>query len=260
MIRTILILLSFFVTQTCVAAESQVSLEIDATVWAQHYSGDFKIKQIDIRPIDVENDLNYSANSNRSLSISLIHNLPVIPQIKIRDSSVDAAETNVVPNDFTFGGFAFLFSSGDRIQSSIHFDHRDISFYYNIGQSNPRVGVGMTIRKFDGRISIETLDGFLAGNPLESIFREQVPLFYGRLDGTLPAFNLSSSIELHYGRLQGNEMVDLSVMFGYETKFNLGFKLGYRYLKLEIRDFDEISTDIKVAGPQLAVVYQFSKP
>ncbi|MBL4869232.1 MAG: TIGR04219 family outer membrane beta-barrel protein [Pseudomonadales bacterium] len=249
-------LLSLLLTQVCLASEKEVQLQFQVTAWAQKYAGDFKISAFDIRPIDVVSDLGYGSQTNRLISFGIVHNVSALPQFKIRDSSIDAKQTSLVPSDFTFGGLAFLFSLGDSIKSSIHFDHQDISLYYNIGKTKPFMSLGATLRKFDGRLTIEGIDGFLRGRELKSTFREWVPLIYGRVYNDLRVSNLSNTFELHYGRLQGNQMIDFSVMFEFDLKYNLGIDAGFRYLTLDIANFGGISTDITVSGPLLSMNYK----
>lgn len=253
---TLCIFVTFLGNAQLSHGEEDIDLLLGIYSWAQDYSGDFKISEFDIRPIDVESDLSYSDDRNQTVYAKILHQSKTFPQIKFQSSVIESDQASVVPALFTFGGPSFQFDVDAEIYSQMRFNHRDITLYYTVYDSSWHVDLGVTARKFDGRVAVL----WEAANlQREVTFNDTVPLIYAATDVEFLVRGLSFQTELSWGSYQSNELQDITAVLHYRHRSNLGASLGYRHAQLDIADFGGIETDITTSGPFFAISYLFDK-
>jgi outer membrane protein len=245
------------------------SIEIGAYYWFQRYSGDVKIFASDPEPAEVRENLGILNDTKLSSFIDFRHGITYLPWLKLQQTNINSNTYTHIEKTFYFGGFAFEF---DRdIYAEMDFDHRDVDIYYPVwvdGQTEQVLGVGLTVREFDGRTFVRTTDddigkcsslGIGDGCPFsyELVFDDKVPLLYIQGETQTMISGLSLKALLQYGNYKQNKMSDLDLSVKYEFNFGLTVFGGLRHAILDLGDFAGIEADITASGLYFGAGYQF---
>lgn len=235
--------------------------------WNQNYSGDFKISELDIRPVDVESDLAISEDNNSVFYVELSHDRPYIPQLRIQKTLINSTKSTVIQPSrfFSLGGAANLFSDLRAIQAEMDFDHLDIDVFFKVWKSEASISsnslnVGVALRKFNGFTFVSTTDddsskcsfivqdfsGCSVAYRLD--FKNKVPLLYlsSNIELGIPELILNTS--LHYGNYKKNKMTDIDLNMTYTLPCHLSLFVGYRHAVLDLGDFSGLVADITTSG------------
>jgi outer membrane protein len=114
----------------------------------------------------------------------------------------------------------------------------------------------MTLRYFDGQVKATD------GTSVETITLEgTLPMAYGKAQFDLPFSGWSIAADAHFTRWKDDKLTDYSAKIMYNTDIlpllDLGLELGYREMKLEVEDLDDLRTDVTLDGPYIAATLHF---
>ncbi|WP_320837182.1 TIGR04219 family outer membrane beta-barrel protein [Zhongshania sp.] len=231
------------------AASASVSSQADivgatagAYMWKQSWDGDVKAGS---QSIDMNDDLGYDDETGKSFYVALEHPVPVLPNIRLQHTALDISETNTLNRSFTFDGKGYLV--GEEVDSTTDLTHTDGTFYYEILDNWVNLDVGLTVRMFDGEVSIRGASGegsIEIDAPLPMAYvnaRFELPLtgFYASALGNVIAYG-------------DNKVTDMTLALGYELGI-LGLELGYRNFDVQLEDDNE-EANVTVDGYFLGVV------
>jgi len=223
-----------------------VGFQVGTDSWTPDYSG-----SISSGPdtIDFEDDLGFDDESHSLLWLKLEHPVPVIPNIKIVASDLDAKASSTLSRSITFDGETFNASAD--VNSRFDMSNTEFTFYYELLDNWINLDAGLTLRQYDGQATIRTATAS-ATEDLDFT----VPLLYldARIDLPFTGFFVDST--LNTISAGDNSISDISVSLGYESSFGLGARLGIRTLDLEI-DEDDVEADLEFDGTYLNVFYHF---
>lgn len=259
------------------AAEPQhreeVGVSLGAYYWRQNYSGDFKISEFDIRPVDVETDLSISHDDNMAVFLEISHALTYLPKIKLQKTRINSSKNTTIKLGKFFSLDQIQFKDLRSIRSEMDFDHLDVDLFYRVWASqnaDSELNLGLALRKFDGYTFVMATDNDLSkcnfekGDfrciyipPYRLDFTNKVPLLY--LDSTidLGVPNLLLNANLHYGNYKKNEMTDIDLSLSYRLPSNILLYLGYRHAILDLGDFSGLVADITTHGLYGGLGYRF---
>ncbi|MCK4709652.1 MAG: TIGR04219 family outer membrane beta-barrel protein, partial [Gammaproteobacteria bacterium] len=158
-----------------------VGLNIGATRWSPDIAGSFSSDNAGSSSISAGNDLGYSDHSSTSINISFEHPLPLIPNVKYQGADLNASSTSDTTG-ITFGDTSY---AAGTINSTLDLSHNDIALYYEILDNWINIDIGVDLKMFDGKVSINGTEG------IESItVDETIPMIYlsARFDLPLTGF------------------------------------------------------------------------
>jgi outer membrane protein len=219
-----------------------VGVTAGAYVWQQNWEGDVKAGS---ESIDMNNDLGYDDESGKSFYVALEHPVPLLPNIRLQSTDLDISEKSTLTRKYEFDGKTY--DTKDDVDSTTDLSHIDGTFYYEILDNWVNLDVGLTVRMFDGEVSIKSASGegsidIDAPIPMAYVnARFELPLtgFYAAGLGNVIAFG-------------DNKVTDMTVALGYELGV-VGLELGYRNFDVQLEDDNE-EANITVDGYFLSVV------
>ena len=231
------------------AASASVSSQADivgatagAYMWKQSWDGDVKAGS---DSIDMNDDLGYDDETGKSFYVALEHPVPVLPNIRLQSTDLDISEKGTLTKPYTFVGK--VYTVGEEVQSTTDLSHIDGTFYYEILDNWVNLDAGLTVRMFDGEVSIKGASGEGA---IE--IDAPIPMAYVNARFELPLTGLYASALGNVIAYGDNKVTDMTLALGYELGI-LGLELGYRNFDVQLEDDNE-EANVTVDGYFLGVV------
>ncbi len=210
--------------------------------WNSQFSGDFGT--IGDTEIDVDDTLGLDDEGNTAFYIALEHPIPMIPNIKLRQSTIDYEETDPLNTPITF--LSETLPAGE-ISSNIDLSHTDITLYYELLDNWVSLDLGVTARQFDGRFQLTSI-----AETTDAELDETIALFYAAAQFELPFTGFYARAEGNTLSLDDHSHTDLSVALGYESSFRFGAELGYRFFTLDLEELsvgsDKLNSNLDLSG------------
>ena len=213
-------------------------------------------------------DFNFNDQNQGSYFIAVEHPLPFIPNVKIRSTDLDTEGSTTLTQTYTFGGETF--TANTQADGLFDVSYVDYTLYYEILDIEKfSVDIGITARDFDGLVEVtadaQTTDG--DGNIItttvtgtESI-SQFVPMLYARTQIGLPFTGVNFFAEGNFLSFDDHTLYDYMTGVSYDVIDNLVVDVtltaGYRSVKLELDDLDDLYSDIEFDGAFAGVVVHF---
>ena len=220
------------------ASADFVGLNIGANHWTPDLSGSFNSNNQ--QAINLSN----SDHSSTSLTISLEHPVPVLPNIKYSGYDLDTTSSANVTNT-TFNGNTY----NGTISTNLDLSHNDIVLYYELLDNWINLDLGIDLKMFDGKVAVNN-------DPAITV-DETIPMIYlsARFDLPLTGFYVGANIQqLSIG---DNSAEDSTLMVGYESKVGLGIEGGIKTFSLELDDASDLNTNLEYDGLFLNGYFHF---
>jgi len=231
------------------AASVSVSSQADiigatagAYMWKQSWEGDVKAGS---QSIDMNDDLGYDDETGKSFYVALEHPVPVLPNIRLQHTSLDISEKGTLTKPYTFDGKGYLV--GEEVDSTTDLTHTDGTFYYEILDNWVNLDVGLTVRMFDGEVSIRGTSG---EGSIE--IDAPIPMAYVNARFELPLTGLYASGLGNVIAYGDNKVTDMTLALGYELGV-LGLEIGYRNFDVQLEDDNE-EANVTVDGYFIGLV------
>ena len=176
------------------------------------------------------------------VSLAFEHPVPLIPNGKIRYTGidVDTEEQNL---------------AGDALYN-IDLDSTDFILYYEILDNIVSVDVGVAAKQLEGDV---TYNRTVGADKVE--ISEMAPMLYASAGGKLPFTGLSAKAEVLATNYDDTQITDASAEIKYNFVENLlidlGAKVGYRILNIELDDQDGFDTKFDFDGPYIGLEAHF---
>jgi outer membrane protein len=230
------------------SADTIIGLYGGAGQWQSDYSGEAGSVAVSLE------DLNIRDESNNVFYIALEHPIPLLPNIKVQQVSLDTAATSTLSEGFVFDELAF--PAGTEVVTKLDLSHSDATLYYEILDNWVNLDLGLTLRAFDGEASVSSIDAGLTETvELDAI----IPMAYGKAQFDLPLTGWSVSASANLVSYDGNELSDYSAALAYDSDvlivFDVGVEIGYRAMTLKLEE--DLDTDIELEGPYASVTFHF---
>jgi len=244
-------LLSFAIAMLASASAHAdfVGLNIGAKVWTPDIKGSFRSTTANSSSISMNNDLGYKDHSSKSLSISLEHPVPFLPNIRYSGSDLNASSQSITSSNLSFNNTPF----SNTINSTLDLSHNDIVLYYELLDNWINLDLGIDLKMFDGKVSM--LD---SNNNSSSIqVDETIPMLYLAARFDLPLTGLYIGANIQQLSVGDNSAKDSSVMLGYESKVGLGIEGGIKTFTIELDNANNLNTNLEYDGLYLNGYYHF---
>ena len=212
--------------------------------WSTSYSGDVSADPV---LLNLEDNLGLGDSDNTVIWAAFEHPIPVIPNIQIKQTSLETSGTGSLNQSFNFAGNSF--TASESLNSTINLDHTDLTLYWGLPLPLITIDFGLNIRKFDGDLTIN-------GN--SSILDVPVPMLFGRVGAALPFTGLEIMAEGNYIGIGDTSHLDYQVVLRYTLPvipvLDVNLEAGYRSFELDIdpTDFDgdknDLTADIDMSG------------
>jgi outer membrane protein len=206
--------------------------------------------------INVEDDLKWESEGDVFVKAYLEHPLPIIPNIKIGYTSFGHEGSGSVNNAFQFGGKNFNIDSD--IDTKFDLEMYDLTLYYEILDNWINLDIGLNIKYIDGVINVKgtnTLTSQLIDE--SSDFQVPIPMIYAKARFDVPTTDLSFQAEGNYVTYDGHTFYDAEAGVRYTLALGLGLEAGYKTMKLELDDIDDLSMNTEFSGVYGKLVWDF---
>lgn len=212
-----------------------------ANVWDAEPTG-----QID-DGVSVEKDgLNLKSENGQQMTVFFEHPVPVIPNIKLKSTSLEIDGKGTLSKQIDFAGQSFTQSAD--VASTIDLTHTDATLYWGLPIPLPYISAdfGLTARMFDGEASVASTS---KSKSVDLDFT--LPMAYGAVKVGSP-FGIYAAADVNWIGFGDNQMQDLSASVGYDLPIpvvDVGLELGYRTLNLQTDKKDvDVAADLDVSG------------
>ena len=244
------ILLALSTLTSVTHADTLLGVYAGAQGWDMGTSGGFADQQ-------TLTDFNFDSESNGSFYVALEHPIPLVPNIKLINTTLDTSGSTVLSTSFTFDDE--LFVANNRISNAIDMTMTDFILYYEIFDND--------LVSFDLGINGKYVDGtLLVSDTQTNQFAEQafsgvVPMAYSRIAVGLPFTGLGAYAEGSYLSLDDSEVSDFQVAITYSfiesLALDLTLQVGYRDLTVELDDLDDTYSNLSFDGAFAGIEFHF---
>lgn len=235
-------------------ADTLLGVYIGGQIWANETSGTFGDS-------NDQSTFNLDDEKQGSVFIALEHPLPLIPNAKISRTTLDTTGTTSLGSDFSFRDEVFLADTDVDVKFDL--TYTDYTLYYEIFDNDLiSFDFGITGRDFDNEIVVtEGVQAGVSGKSAKLSASGIVPMLYAYTNIGLPFTGFNVFAEGNFLSLDDNVLYDLQAGVSYELIDNLAVDInitaGYRTVKLELDDLDDLYTALDFEGVFAGVVVHF---
>jgi outer membrane protein len=201
------------------------------------------------REASVDGELGYDKARQTVVYLGIEHPVPVLPNARLRFTSLSESANGTVTEDYTFGNVTF--SQSENVASRFDLDYTDLTLYYTPLDLAVKLDVGLTVRHLnaDFRIASNTQSA-------EESITATIPMLHLGAYGKLPLTGFYANGEVNAIGYSGDTFMDMRAGIGWRSDFLLGVELGYTRTTLDF-DIDDLKTDLAIGGPYLALSLSF---
>jgi outer membrane protein len=227
---------------TSAQADTLLGLYIGGHAWANDAKGSFGEGETDQAVFD------FNDETQGSFFVALEHPIPLIPNVKIASTTLDTIGGATIDSSFTFEGVTYNASSD--LDTTFDASFVDYTFYYEVFDNDLLTfDFGITARDLDSKINV--VDEVTTQSSDLSV-SGIVPLLYVNTIVGLPFTGFNVFAEANFLSYDDNTVYDYQVGVSYALLDNLAvdldLTLGYRGLKLELNDIDDLYSDLTFQG------------
>lgn len=234
---------------TSAQADTLLGLYIGGHVWDAKVTGSFGEKNSQTGDVALQ-EFNFDDQQDGSYSVALEHPIPLIPNIKIASTTLDTdGQTVITESGFSFGDISYPINT--TVDTVFNISYVDYTFYYEILDNDLlTLDVGITARDFEGDMTITDDIGVLSLSKEE--FSAIVPMLYSSAIIGLPFTGLNIFAQGNYTGYDDSSIYDLQAGISYALLDNLAVdlnvELGYKVVKMNIEDIDDVYADMEFKG------------
>ncbi len=219
--------------------------------WQSELSGDVGDRG---SPITSMENLGFKKEPSNYYWASLEHPIPLIPNIRLEYASIEADAISDNTQEFRIGGITV--TANIRLLTQLELSYYDATLYYELLDNWLKLDWGLTIRKFDGSVYVESEFGRAIGS-----LDDTIPMGYLNTGLQIPGTNLSFDARLQAVSYEGEKMVDYAVSAGYYLDvlpmLDVGINVGFRSLAIDAKEFGTLYADITADGPFAEIYVHF---
>ena len=197
-----------------------------------HYNADLQ------QPTSVGAQAELENDHSMSFSIAVEHPVPFLPNIKIKHTDLQA-ESNQ-----SFSGLK---------HHQVDLDYSDFILYYEILDNIISADIGFGAKRLEGTLrQNDTQTQDISGT---------IPMVYAQAGAKLPFTGLSAGAEVSFSSLDHDKITDAQA----ELKYNfidtllvdVGAKVGYRILDIQLDEGSNQEAKLKFKGPYFGIDVNF---
>lgn len=226
--KTLVLAVALAVAPASALADTVFGVYAGGQLWNASNEGQYAVGFNVISP-------NFEDENHNSYYIALEHPVPLIPNIKIRENTL---EVN--------GGYG-----------QNDFSHRDYILYYEIFDNDlVSFDIGINAMDFDGTLRTGLGNGFGRQD-----FSATVPTAYVAARVGIPATDLTVFADVSALSVKDSKVQDAQIGLEYRLVENLAVDInlnaGYRHSVIELDDVDNIYSDVTFKGPFVGLEIHF---
>lgn len=185
------------------------------------------------------NDQDLDRKGTVQASVAFEHPIPVIPNVKLKYTQLDTeTESNNTIEELA--------------KTEINLDHTDLILYYEILDNIVKADIGVGATRLNGDVK-------QFGTSVD--IDEYSPIIYAEVGAKLPFTGLSAKAEATYTNVNDVKITDAQAEFQYDfvksIALDLGAKVGYRVLNIELNDLDKRDMKFNFKGPYIGLNAHF---
>lgn len=208
-------------------------------------------------------DFNLVDEKQNSFFIAFEHPLPLIPNARIASTSLETNGTTTLDSDFEFDDETFLKDA--NVNADFNVSYVDYTLYYELFDNDLlSFDFGITGRDFDGDVTVSTQVTTNSGTVTQSdtiAVTDIVPMLYVATNVGLPLTGLNIYAQGNFLSFDDHTLYDYEVGVSYELIDNLAVDVnlnaGYRSVKLELEDLNDLYTNIEFDGVFVGTTIHF---
>lgn len=226
------------------AGADVLSLKAKIGQWRPDFEG-----HVTTSVIDIHEELGLDSDKGLLLEVKLEHPVPILPNVRIAHTNLENSGSGTVLRTFEFGGESF--TAGTAVDTDIDLTHTDITLYYEVIDIVFDLDLGITARKFDGNLKIDSAD--LNLRTIENV-DYWVPMGYLAARYDIPFFGFYVTGNINGIGYSDSHLIDYSIAGGWQTSIakvaDVGVEIGYRALKLDLAEDDvgDFDSNIDING------------
>jgi len=202
-------------------------------------------------------DFNLKDKQQGSFYIAVEHPIPLIPNAMISSTSLATDGITTLSEELTFAGESFTINT--EVDTEFDVSYVDYTLYYELFDNGLfSFDFGLTARDFDGEVSVSSADGSISGKLTTN---EIIPMAYASAMVGLPFTGWNVFAKGNLLSIQDHTLHDYQAGISYEVIDNLvvdlNLTVGYRSVKLQLEDIDDLYTDIEFDGVFAGAVVHF---
>lgn len=199
--------------------------------------------------VDSSANFSFDKESQNSFYLALEHPVPLVPNIKIKHNQMETNGDTTLSSTFSFGGEDFSVAS--QLATNVDLTNTDFIFYYEILDNDlVTIDVGLNAKKVEGVLDVVNKTD--ATQTASESFNGYVPMLYGNVEIGLPFTGLGVFAEGSMLSVGDHTLYDYEAGVGYTFIDNLAVdmtvQLGFRAVKLELQDLDDINSNLDFDG------------
>jgi outer membrane protein len=226
------------------ASADFVGLYAGAGYWGQDFGGNV------ISGVSAVNDLGVSGSDGNYLYVALEHPIPPVPNIRVARTMIKDTGTGMLSTNFTYQGQNF--TTGQTVSSDIDLTNTDVTLYYEIIDTGVDLDLGITGRFVRGEVAVDSAQHGVSA---------ALPMAYAHARVPMP-FNTYADGNLNFVSYSGNQVSDVGVAVGWQTKSTLlpeiGVEAGYRRVSINVSQSDaDVNVDMAIKGAFVNLTVHF---
>lgn len=216
-------------------AATVVGFKVGGDYWNADTSGTFAEKG------QPQQSFNYDSSAQGSYWVALEHPIPLIPNIKIRENSLDQ-KGKMSGADFTFNGHDFT----GNVTAYTDLSNTDFVLYYELLDNDiVSLDLGAAYKLMHGSLRVQD-----PGHPEEKDVDDGIVMGYANGQVSVPGLGLFGFADVLVGASESG-VYDYSVGLGWEfdgVAVDTRIRAGYREFQFDVNNFSGISADTKFDG------------
>lgn len=234
----------FIIMSSGISSVIQAAPLTDITVKASYWQADYSGELGSGGQIAKISELGFTDKDQNVITLELRHAVPVLPNIRIQDTGLQADASGTLTRQLVFNDQTF--SASTDVDTDLDLSHTDVTLFYSPVDNWITVDVGITARYFQAKamVSSSTLEA-------KEVLDEWIPMGHLGLGIELPMTDFYVGTSINAIGYQGNNITDVSLLIGYQASVVAGVdlitELGYRDFSVEVDDND-FEGDVKVDG------------
>ncbi len=192
----------------------------------------------------------YDSSSQNSIWVAAEHPLPFIPNVKIRQNSLD--ESGRLTNaDMSFNGHQFVGDVGVNMDLS----NTDFVLYYEILDNDiVELDIGAAYKKMSGSVRVSD-----AGHPESKDLDDGIVMGYAAVEAGIPGIGLYGFVDVMQG-VDESSVHDYALGLGWEfdgLTADYRVRAGYREFNFDVSGFSGMGLNMKSDGYFVGIEVDF---
>ena len=215
-----------------------------------------------------QTNFNLNDEQQGSYYIAVEHPIPLIPNVRIASTTLDTTGNTTLNESIEFGDQTF--NTGAQVDATFDVSYVDYTLYYELFDNDLlSFDFGITARDFDGDISLSSdvtvtdPDGNSSTNTVTGKLSATgfIPMLYASTEVGLMFTGLNLFASGNFLSIDDHTLYDYQVGVSYELIDNIAVDVnlmaGYRSVRLELEDLDDLYSDLDFDGAFAGVQIHF---